>query len=95
MKEEDKQIVEVAKGAWPDDVMVQELVTIIDCLDQQLAEIREAGEPIEKIVPHIDARKSDHVILLTAKEKISETGIYVYHLRVGDIRRLAEKLKEE
>ena len=70
MNEEEKQIVEVAKGAWSDDVMVQELVTIIDRLDKQLAEVKKVGEPFirfHSLILHVN----DENIALTVPPQMN------------------------
>ena len=89
MTEHKKQTVAAAKEFGASDLM-QDLVLLVGRLDNQLAEIVEAGEPFRKVAARIEAHLSDCWIIYSTS--LLGDGEIV-NLQVGDIRRLAEVLK--
>lgn len=92
MNEQDHKYVQGIKAALtrqPEEasiLVVKRLLAIIDCLDKQLTEVVEAGEPLEQAIKQADDGCSESNNL----EVLIHYAVQV----IKEGRRLAQKLKE-
>jgi len=89
MTEQEKQTVKAAKEFGASD-LTQDLVILIERLDKQLTEIKEAGKFIDELVQlanKADKVDDDYWLMDCGGGRLSE-------VEIGQVRRLAEAMKE-
>lgn len=96
MTKQDREIVEQIRGegVYGNSFtvgQVHDLIDIIDRLDTQLVEIKEAMKPVRYVVAHTDPVLDDSFLVYAGK--LPSGNQYAY-LELGHMRRLVESLEE-